>query len=413
MGWQSGTFTTVTIEAGLPGSGLFVYDGAPGPGDLFLSIAAVAGTDPFGNSYPAGLNITSIPNLTNVFSVQDGNGNTLASIDTQGNITGATVSGNTDVILQGVSLGDLLSGLLNPNSWTPLTMLNGWVAGGSGNAFPSYRMSDAEPNVVYLCGIARDTSAITSTTFAQLPAGFYNLDTQVQFAAAQNGGSASVTPYVQVNTNGNVVLVNAATVASGEVDYIISGQVFLDAPNNPTSGGGGASKVTHTKTYTATSTFCYQGGDGHEPNLMINTNGNMVQGGDFSNTFNGSAKTWMVFPSATIASDLAGATINSVTLKLHNLHSWYNSGMTVALGWDNTSSFPSTKGTPGIHRDLINYGIGEGATLTKSIGTQFGTAFQSGGATSLVLWNGTNNLNGYGYFAGHTAPALTINYTTG
>jgi hypothetical protein len=39
-------------------NGLFVYSGTPGFGNLILSISAVAGTDQFGNPYPAGLNLT-------------------------------------------------------------------------------------------------------------------------------------------------------------------------------------------------------------------------------------------------------------------------------------------------------------------------------------------------------------------
>src|ERR1700729_2494124 len=35
--------------------GLFVYAPGPGPGNLIASIAAEAGTDPYGNTYPAGI----------------------------------------------------------------------------------------------------------------------------------------------------------------------------------------------------------------------------------------------------------------------------------------------------------------------------------------------------------------------
>jgi hypothetical protein len=39
-------------------NGIFVYSGTPGAGNLIVSIAAVAGTDQYGNAYPAGLNVT-------------------------------------------------------------------------------------------------------------------------------------------------------------------------------------------------------------------------------------------------------------------------------------------------------------------------------------------------------------------
>ena len=38
-------------------SGLFIYSPAPGPGNLVASFAAAAGTDPYGNKYPADLTI--------------------------------------------------------------------------------------------------------------------------------------------------------------------------------------------------------------------------------------------------------------------------------------------------------------------------------------------------------------------
>lgn len=38
-------------------NGIFVYSGTPGLGNLILSIAAVAGADQYGNTYPAGLNL--------------------------------------------------------------------------------------------------------------------------------------------------------------------------------------------------------------------------------------------------------------------------------------------------------------------------------------------------------------------
>lgn len=60
-GWQldqagHAEFNDVTIRGGQSlGGEAFYYDGTPGPGTLVLSIAAAAGTDPYGNAYPDGL----------------------------------------------------------------------------------------------------------------------------------------------------------------------------------------------------------------------------------------------------------------------------------------------------------------------------------------------------------------------
>lgn len=57
MGWTSQFFTTIIIEGSTPGTGIFIYSPSPANGTLIGSWAAVAGTDPFGNSYPAGINV--------------------------------------------------------------------------------------------------------------------------------------------------------------------------------------------------------------------------------------------------------------------------------------------------------------------------------------------------------------------
>jgi hypothetical protein len=54
-GWdEPGVLSVVLIQAGVPGSGLFVYSGVPAAGNLIASITAAAGTDLFGNATLAG-----------------------------------------------------------------------------------------------------------------------------------------------------------------------------------------------------------------------------------------------------------------------------------------------------------------------------------------------------------------------
>jgi hypothetical protein len=52
MGWQTSVFTLLIVEAGQPGTGLFVYNGAPGPGNPPIFWASGAATDLFGNALP-------------------------------------------------------------------------------------------------------------------------------------------------------------------------------------------------------------------------------------------------------------------------------------------------------------------------------------------------------------------------
>src|SRR5215469_2824733 len=55
-GWdEPGVLSVVLIAGGIPGSGLFVYSGAPALGNLTASIAAASGTDLYGNTYYSGI----------------------------------------------------------------------------------------------------------------------------------------------------------------------------------------------------------------------------------------------------------------------------------------------------------------------------------------------------------------------
>lgn len=53
--WQDNTFALVIIDASGAFTGLFVYNPAPDAGNLIASIAAAAGTDPYGNAYLSGV----------------------------------------------------------------------------------------------------------------------------------------------------------------------------------------------------------------------------------------------------------------------------------------------------------------------------------------------------------------------
>jgi|HubBroStandDraft_6_1064221.scaffolds.fasta_scaffold147335_3 hypothetical protein len=47
----TGAVTATEVIAEGPGAGVFVYDGAAGPGTLVVAIASQAGTDKYGNAY--------------------------------------------------------------------------------------------------------------------------------------------------------------------------------------------------------------------------------------------------------------------------------------------------------------------------------------------------------------------------
>lgn len=55
MPWANNVVTQLIIEGN--NAGLFIYNGAPASGTLIGSWASMAGVDPFGNAYPAGINV--------------------------------------------------------------------------------------------------------------------------------------------------------------------------------------------------------------------------------------------------------------------------------------------------------------------------------------------------------------------
>lgn len=61
-GWNNQLVALLIISAGGGFSGLFIYSPTPGAGNLVLSVAGQAGTDPFGNPYPSGLTVGAVPN---------------------------------------------------------------------------------------------------------------------------------------------------------------------------------------------------------------------------------------------------------------------------------------------------------------------------------------------------------------
>jgi hypothetical protein len=467
----AGTITATQIQAGIVLAGavngtliegaefiaygtdgeVLVYSGTPALGNLLVSVSAETGTDAEGNPYPAGLAVIGLSGATNAISILDTTGDTLSTLDTMGNITGQTISANTDVILAGTSLTATLDGLSEgviSRGYIPYASLPypSTAVGGTetplfeqdfaltGGRFYEISLDNCE--VTYSNGsgntaavtvratIDGSTPTVTSDIFMR-----HKLGANVQFTETIPCVKRNYAPGSDVTMRCLATLaldtgsgtVQATDMTFGSTNFG-GGQWQLSCydmsesvPNTATLGSGGTPPTppqTYTTTWHAQHTYCYQGSDGTNPNLLHDTDGQMLQGGSASATYNGHAKTWILFNYSAIASALSGATINWITVTLNNNHTWYSSGMTVALGWSADVTFGSSKGDPGINYDLEEWHQNSGATLTKTISTSiFGTAFQSGGATSLVLFVDSNNLGYYGYFAGGTAPYITINYT--
>jgi hypothetical protein len=83
MGWQNNVFNQLIVEG--TDSGIFIYSGKPALGNLIGSWASVAGVDPYGNTYPQGLQVENgqiiiIPAGFFMYSGTPANGNLFFSI---------------------------------------------------------------------------------------------------------------------------------------------------------------------------------------------------------------------------------------------------------------------------------------------------------------------------------------------
>lgn len=194
----------------------------------------------------------------------------------------------------------------------------------------------------------------------------------------------------------------------------------------PGAGGGGAGMGTSTTTgsnqYRLSASATYYGTDadsGAPPNAK-RFNGTMYQGGETAGGggFNGTMKSLGII-GGNPQSDLSGKSIDSVSIRLENLHSWYNSGMTVLLGYTNHTSLPGSWNGTGL-TSVKNFHINQGAKSTVDLtGGGLGTALQSGAAQAISLGPGPAlSLPYYGYFYGaggdnNQNPLITVTWHTG
>ena len=143
MGWNNQVVNLIILTEQTSGfSGMFGYSPAPGAGKLIFSVSASAGTDPYGNAYPAGLSATQ-----GSFS-----GDIQAASIANTVLTGSTFSGGTasetsitfdsggGTLLVYATTQHTQSFTSGTGNWTaPATVTSVkaecWAAGGGGGAY--------------------------------------------------------------------------------------------------------------------------------------------------------------------------------------------------------------------------------------------------------------------------------------
>jgi len=443
----------------VPGYYLY-WDTGTGTPQVIAAISAAAGSDQWGNTWQGGVTMTGLISLLNVLSVEDTAGNILTSIDYLGNISAPTLSAQ-DVLLGGTSvydwLNELPSGIVN-RGWTPSGPWPSTPIGTTNTAIVeldqvlmagrSYRFSVVPTTFITTVAAQQYVMQLRATTDGSTPTNTSPVLRQ-SVQECPTAGQNVMTPsceYIPGNLTVDTLyrlLVTANVQGAGNTfQYQGSLEIriedigpWLNETNSNNgawfgagSSGGSGSLKNYVKTYYATSTHSYfglTGTYGSGANGKRSDNGSLYQGCPSGHAFlEGDQYGFAGFDYATIAADLAGATITKVTLRLTNATTWYSSGMQAIVGYSTTTTYndPFVPGA-GTHFNQVNYHINRGQTLTKDItSSSIGAAFQSGGATSIVIGRSADrttgtDLNNYGSFIGYLAantaanPRLQISYT--
>lgn len=439
----------------------FSLDTVQVAGGLVYSLSPTGGIDRLGNTYQQGLQFTGLAGLTNVLSVQDYLGNVLAQIDGQGNLSGQTVNAAADVVLGGQSVTALLNSLpqgVISRAYTPPGP--NWPSTAVGttdtalleldqvlSAGRAYRISVIPADFIPTTAATQYIANLRATTDGSTPTTATASLRQVVLQCS-NAALNHVSPYMEVlpgnlaaDTNYRLLL--TARVQAGTFQFQQSLEMRIEdlgiftaqeMANNGSAIGTGTSGVSakgnHINTYYATATHTYYGatgtyGSGHYGKRSDNS---ILASGCQSNPshafLEGDQYSFAVFNATQIAADLAGATINSIQLRLNCNWSYYSTGMTAIVGW---TSYVGSYGDPfipggGAHSNVTHYHIGAGQTLAQDLtAAGFGGFFQSSGATGIMIgpassYTGFTDQNTYGSFNGvpsdHSkGPALIINFT--
>jgi hypothetical protein len=423
----------------------FLVDTIQVPGGLVYSNSPVATSDSVGNVVDQGINFIAQPSATNLFGVEDLWGNQLVSIDGSGNFQAQTVSANTDLQIAGQSLlNDIL-----PN-YSLGVVTRGWVAT-AGN-WPATPIGNTETSLLeldfiipagrqYLIQLMQctfvpqvavggqvvqrlkyTTDGTTPTTGSTQVAGH---SPGVMFV---NTGSSNVnypSPYMEwmppipvADTTYRMLVTGQITGSGNTYQYATASEALelrvTDMGNNApvnngvtlgTGTGGGTGAQNYTEYFYGNSTWSYW------EYGQRNHNGSIYQGAYQGEGYAQFAYIQWGFGSRGNAlNTVLNYTVKSVTLRLLNQHTWYNSGMTVKFHSSDLLGSISH-----ISAELQEWHINEGQKLTTALTSTAWTPFKAGGTTYAVL-SGTQSLSDYGYFWGggnnnSNVPMLTVNYT--
>jgi hypothetical protein len=259
MGWSNQVVkASEVIIGGFPDS-LFVYNGNPGPGDLIAWIVSQVGTiDPYGNAVPgpvigtqnaggdsvrlngpalilaaagasvAPASVTQTP--AGVLEIDSG-GTTL--LDASASLfLFSTNAGGLGVPGASLDVGMGLYGsspIGGPQSWEPMTLLNGW-ANNPGFGRAEFRPLGSPPNSIEVTG-AISAAAAANAVFAQIPVAYGTPLAAAGRPCHTNTGNNAATSVAGIrwNTSFNLSVASNAALPNGAT-YFFGFTIPVDAP---------------------------------------------------------------------------------------------------------------------------------------------------------------------------------------
>lgn len=461
------TQAAVVVSSTTTTSGLIMNaDTVVAPGGLVYSNSAAGGMDEFGNIYTPGTSFIGLPLQENIFQVISPYGQALATIDSSGNVAGQVIAAAEDILIAGQSFEDeILPGLAQgiiaigsldghlPAPATPITagtetaileldvdllpdrcymiMLSSFlvVLSNPGRAQLRIRATDdgstpttsSDNFMVFYTDTAFSNhlsitpSGVRAFQTGSSPVTLRMLLTLQPVSGTINGTTTSTTAQINGTADtGDFFTQQDAIIVYDLGDTVPNTGVYI---GSGTSGTGGGQTITD-KTF-ADATWSYYGAQATAaaPNSLRRHNnvfyeGPVPVGSGVQTGTPGNCYSYLDFTNSSLATVLAGATINSIKLTVSAFGGAFSSGATLYVGY--SASAKKASSTSGVTH-VGTFTIGAGQTKTITLPNSVATAFQSGAAVALVIGGEGEPGSAQCSFAGTGSgqgPYLTINYTT-
>jgi hypothetical protein len=255
--------------------------------------------------------------------------------------------------------------------------------------------------------------SVPSASFGgtQFPDMFQNIAYFADSTSAANGGRATFTLQVK-STDAVTNFVNGGWgLVVEDIGPLSAVTTFRDGGTGTPSGS-----TTYTKTYVCTASRSYDSSG--NPIATPDGNNNVYQG-SFPDRSYGDEQSILIFPGATIRSDLTGATINSATLTMYCIKSENTTGtLQYDTGTQTTPPATLTGAGPG---GTFTYGAAwpvpgwHTVSMLDNVSGNTALGNIQAGANAVILDTtlfGSNATGFAGFGAGSsTRPYITINYT--